>query len=521
MDVVNAGQLRIIEQRSHDRLQRILASPDAQVRAELTDGLADARQLASTAPRPDAPVTRTLRDVVTQVQAYAASLAPFPSAASGAMLQAVADVEILARLGQKASISNEEVRMAARTTLASARQRADKASDPNVKTAIAAQGLQDANRTLALKGDSSAGQIVSYFFDRCKVQTNPTTRAMVVQAGAKVLSGVLSMQAQTVERAKNGPVLPGAAFALPPEQKTQFNQLWVHFDKATVRVNRRFEGETFGVQEALGHLLQHGNLSKTDSNGDTLLSNLHQMLTQPMAPGVDRDLIIAQTITHVNDPGRSMSQGTKMTCSAATVSYQLARRRPAEYARLVCGLTGSEGQVRLASGTVARRIAGSLFDDGSGRSAVERIVQSSLMEVGGTPRGNTTYDALTDGFIDDRKQLVQTGMFPAEFAKLEEAVGEGRYRVLDRPSREIVMAVVAEGAEHVPVTLAWEGREEHWVLARGIEDGRVFFHNPHGHRATDRVTLSASDHQLHDGGIESLPVDEFVRRTKTILLPAA
>lgn len=520
MDVVNAGHLRTIEQRSHDRLQRVLASPDAQVRAELTDGLAEASKLSTAVPQPEAPVTRTLRDIVTQVQSYAVALAPFPSASAGAMLQAVADVEILARLGQKESYSRDDVRQAARSTLSGARGRAEKAPDPNVKMAIISQGLQDANRTLALTGDRSAGQIVSYFFEKCKEQANPTTRAMVVQAGAKVLAGVLSMQPQTVARANGSPVLPGAAFALPPEQKTQFNQLWAHFDKATVRVNRRYEGETFSVQEALGHLLRHGDLSKTDSNGDTLLSNLHQMLTQPMAPGVDRDLILAQTITHVNDPGRTMSQGTKLTCSAATVSYQLARRRPAEYARLVCGLTWTNGQVQLASGTVARRVPGSLFDDGSGRSAVERIVQSSLMQVGGTPRGNTTYDALADGFFDERKQLVQTGMFPAEFAKLEEAVGEGRYKVVDKPSRETVLSVVTDGAEHVPVTLAWEGREEHWVLARGIEDGRVFFHNPHGHRATDRVTLSSGDHQLHEGGIESLPADEFVRRTKAILLPA-
>lgn len=519
MDVVNAGPLRTIEQRSHERLQRVLASPDHPVSADLTDGLAEVAHLTTTVPQPDAPVTRTLRDVVTQVQSYATALAPFPSACAGVMLQAMADVEILAQLGQKETFTSDDVRQAARATLSGARGRADNAPDPNVKMAIVSQALQDANRTLALAGDSASGQIVSYFLDKCGAQANPTSRAMVVQAGAKVLAGVLSMQPQMVARAKSGPVLPGAAFALPPEQGSQFNQLWGHFDKATVRVNRRYEGETFSVQEALSSLLRRGDLSKTDSNGNTLLSNLHQLLNQPMAPGIDRDLIVAQTIAHVNDPGRSMSQGTKMTCSAATVSYQLARRRPAEYVRLVCGLTWTGGQVQLASGTMARRVSGSLFDDGSGRSAVERLVQSALMQVGGTPKGNTTYDALTDGFFDERKQLVQTGMFPAEFAKLEEAVGEGRYTVIDKPSRETVLSAVVNGAEHVPVTMAWEGREEHWVLARGVKDGRVFFHNPHGHRATDRVTLSSGDHHLHDGGIESLPVDEFVRRTKAILLP--
>ncbi|MFX6182591.1 hypothetical protein ABTF56_19945, partial [Acinetobacter baumannii] len=88
---------------------------------------------------------------------------------------------------------------------------------------------------------------------------------------------------------------------------------------------------------------------------DDLLSNLVQLSQQPLAQGLDRDVLLAQTIVHVSQPGRSMSQGTKLTCAAATVSYQLAHNRPSEYARLVCGLSWSEGQVRLAGGDIARR----------------------------------------------------------------------------------------------------------------------------------------------------------------------
>ena len=519
MDAVNAGYLRTIEQRSHDRLRRLTAAPDRLSRTELSDSLAETRQLTAAAPSPQAPVTRAMSDVVSQVQTYAASLFLFPSAASGAMLQAVTDVEILARLGQKETLTQDDVRQAARATLHSARTRADESPDLNVRTAVVSQGLQDASRTLALSGDTAA-DLVPRFFDLCSTQGHPQTRSMILQAGAKVLSGVLTVHPQSVSHLSvPASKLPGSVLALSASDRAKFTDLWTHFDRAQVRVNRRFEGESFNVQDELDRLLRSGLTAKVDSHGDTLLADLHQLLTQPMAPGVDRDLILAQTITHVCAPGRSMSQGTKLTCSAATVSYQLAHRRPAEYARLVCGLTSTEGQVRLSSGAVARRIPDSLPEDGSGRSAVERIVQSSLMEVGGTPQGGATYNALVDGYFDGRRQMVQTGMFPAEFAKLEEAVGEGHYNVVDKPSRETILDTVATAGEHVPITLSWEGNEEHWVLARGIEDGRVFFRNPHGHRATDRFTLSTGDHQLHEGGIESLPVDEFVQRTRAILMP--
>lgn len=519
MDAVNVGVFRTVELSSRERLKRAAVPHPGEARGT-SDTLTEVAQLTAAAPAPQAPMARAIADSVTQVQSYAVTLAPLPSAASAALLQAVSDIEQMARLGQKAAPSLADVRSTASGMLRSGRDRAAASNEPNTRTAVLAIAIGNAARTLSAIGDSAANGLVSHFFDLCNRQQNPLSRSTVLEAGARVLSGVLCTQPQTVKRTVERPMVPSAAFALSPSRKSQFLALWDHFDRAEVRVNRRYEGETFPVQAALAHLLRRGDLDKTDAHGDDLLSNLDQLRTQPLAPGVDRDLVLAQTIAHLHDPGRTMSQGMKMTCAAATVSYQLAKQRPAEYARLVCGLTWTEGQVRLASGTIARRSSDALQEDGSGRSAVERLVQSALMQVGGTPTGGTVYEPLADGFIDNRGQLVQTGMFARQLAGLEEAVGQGRYLTLEKPSPQFIEETVKKAAERIPVTLSWEGAEEHWVLARGIIDGRVYFRNPHGHRETDRMTLSSGDHRLHQGGIESLPLDEFVQRTKTILVPS-
>ena len=58
------------------------------------------------------------------------------------------------------------------------------------------------------------------------------------------------------------------------------------------------------------------------------------------------------------------------------------------------------------------------------------------------------------------------------------------------------------------------------MLATGIDHDRVYFRNPHGERQTDPYKLAGADHRMHGGGIESLPLDDFIRRTHTMVAHA-
>ncbi|NDD28553.1 MAG: hypothetical protein EB084_09850 [Proteobacteria bacterium] len=518
MDSVNAGLLRTVQARSLAPLRPPLPRSAATLRCTLTSTLDEVKSLTATAPSPQAPVTRTIRETVSFAQQYAVTLSMFPNAATAAMAQALSDISILSGLGQKMALTPDETRAAARASLRDGRDRAESFSDPNIRTAVLSQALSDAERTLALTPDNPVTGLMSHFMRLCNIQSNPVSRAAVLETGATVLSGVITQQPQGIALMGPSESLPGEIVSYAPARKSQFLDLWTHFDNASVRVNRRGEGERVSVQHDLARLAQTGALDKRDANGDDLLSNLHQLTTQPMAPGVDRDVVLAQTIAHLAAPGRTMSQGSKLTCGAATVSYQLARSRPAEYARLVCGLTWTQGQVRLDSSAVARRLPNALTDDGSGRSVVERIVQSSLMEVAASG-SDKHYEALADGFFDTRGQMVQTGLYPAELAQLESAVGTGRYTVVETPDQQAVMKAL-DGKQMAPVALKWDGGD-HWVLAQGVSDGRVYFRNPHGHRETDRTTLRESGHQLHKDGVESLPLGEFMQRLCVLLTPSS
>ncbi|MGE0495356.1 MAG: hypothetical protein AB7S38_39485 [Vulcanimicrobiota bacterium] len=94
----------------------------------------------------------------------------------------------------------------------------------------------------------------------------------------------------------------------------------------------------------LARLLAEGKLTQTDSQGKSLLDNLSALTSQPRAEGLDGRAVLQETLTAL---GPSLNMGTP--------SEQLANRNPAEYARLVAGLTSPEGKVTLAGGQTLQR----------------------------------------------------------------------------------------------------------------------------------------------------------------------
>jgi hypothetical protein len=178
-------------------------------------------------------------------------------------------------------------------------------------------------------------------------------------------------------------------------------------------------------------LIDGGTLLKKDSQGHTLVQNLGQMTAMSVPAGApyDGDDILAQTVSHLDDPN-TINQSTKNTCGAATVQYLLAKDQPAEYARLVIGLAGPSGEVQLQSGQTMVRVPDSIDRSdgtwmpdkpGQGRDDVERILQAAFQDHGFDIRGS--YSNKTDRFAAPVGGPLETASGPLVGNMLSSALG--------------------------------------------------------------------------------------------------
>lgn len=155
------------------------------------------------------------------------------------------------------------------------------------------------------------------------------------------------------------------------------------------------------VQAALGQLLEAGKLGQPDTQGHTTLENLAQLAQTPTAitgeggAPVDTRSLVAQTIQAIAAPDAAIAQGHSNTCGATTIEYLLAQDQPSEFVRLTQGLLGP-GEVTLRGGSTLSRVPDSVSDDGRGRTALDRVLQSALMGYDGGLRGE--YSCQTDRF---------------------------------------------------------------------------------------------------------------------------
>lgn len=126
--------------------------------------------------------------------------------------------------------------------------------------------------------------------------------------------------------------------ALPPGEQDKYHQLFRATDSHPA------------AQAQLGKMLVDGTLSRKDSKGNTLLDNLATIAKGPATDGLNSSQVLTDTLADITDPS-TINQGDKGTCGATSVQSELAQREPAEYARLIAGLSTGNGSVSLQDGT--------------------------------------------------------------------------------------------------------------------------------------------------------------------------
>lgn len=247
------------------------------------------------------------------------------------------------------------------------------------------------------------------------------------------------------------------------------------------------EGEPMARRQMQAMLLTGALTDKKALVGaGTLLTQLHGLVGQELAPGIDRKALLAQLVGEVENPVR-IAQQSQNTCGATTAQILLARKNPAEYVRLVAGLAAPKGKVETAGGANLKRHGDWNFGEDGGRSIPSRLFQPAVMQLGQLLPG-FSYDN-----SEDKNQIVGqplfAGMFGVQQAKINtELLGQDydshMFLSWNRDSQwDKLKGVLEEGKESVPVSMTWEGGG-HFVQVDKIADGKVHYTNPWGQRET-------------------------------------
>ena len=273
-----------------------------------------------------------------------------------------------------------------------------------------------------------------------------------------------------------------------------------------------------------------------DKTGTTLLENLHAIAREPLASefatqGISRASLLSSVMEEAGQPGQ-VNQSDHGTCTVTSMQYMLTSANPAEYVRILRGLTSPAGGVQLRGGAQINRDAGSVApDSATDRSATERIFQSAMMEyANGSHDYNNTTDRNTgndkilgifnnyknySGLYSDQEERAIEALFGRDFFPFK---GLNPFR---NDGQEIREQLQARNHQQTLVDLKW-GNGGHAVVVEKIENGRVYFRNPWGPTSDPQgTTYNDPSRRLEDGAtrLESMSVEDFERCARCAYLP--
>lgn len=247
------------------------------------------------------------------------------------------------------------------------------------------------------------------------------------------------------------------------------------------------EGEDMARRQMQAMLLSGALTDKKALVGSgTLLGELHHIVGQPLASGIDRKDLLAQVIGEVENPVR-IAQQSQNTCGATTAQILLARKNPAEYVRLIAGLAAPAGKIETVGGATIKRKEDWNYEQDGGRSVPSRLFQPAIMQLGQMLPG-FKYDNSDDSNVLIDRPLF-AGMFGVQQAKIDSellGVDYDNHMFLrwNRDSQwEAFKKELAGTPDPIPVSMTWDGGG-HFVQVDKIEGGKVHYTNPWGQRET-------------------------------------
>ena len=257
--------------------------------------------------------------------------------------------------------------------------------------------------------------------------------------------------------------------ALPADQRQKFIDVMAKSDAVGVKLMAI-------TCEKAGDLF-----AERASDGTTMLDSL-----DTMANSANAKQFVNHTLADVLRPER-IWQGDAPTCTVSTMQYELAKQKPAEYVRLMTGLTVN-GSVTLAGGGVMQTQVGDAVLQSllakDHRSPTEAIFQSAAMEYANgadtynlATRASTGVDAQGDaksyqGLYGDQIRTMVGDLFGIEYKTTKISTND-----------EAAAALATLNRSNVPnrpvlVDLVIDEKSNHCVAFEGYANGMVTFRDP-------------------------------------------
>lgn len=265
---------------------------------------------------------------------------------------------------------------------------------------------------------------------------------------------------------------------------------------------------------------------------------------------------LGDLLGEVSRPMAEVAQSDRGTCTVTSHLHNLARRSPAEYARIATDLA-TTGESRLASGTSVNVPPDAFAPDSSRRTLTERLTQSALMQAArpedpylnrhpgpdgklGTNDDGTPSDTgrIPDGFT----RANRTGLVDGEQVRVLEALHARDYearrssafelfgnRLWGESLDEIARQKLAQGSP-VFAGLKW-GRGAHALEVVGVEGGRVLLRNPWGGVPSAQPLSAPQPAPPSEGmppsrtiidpriGLESVSIEDFRAYGYSVIVP--
>jgi len=265
-------------------------------------------------------------------------------------------------------------------------------------------------------------------------------------------------------------------------------------------------------------MLRDGTVDKADDAGATVVDNLVKLDNQTMAKGLDRGVVMDEVLETVTSPG-VIHQDSKGSCTVTTLEYLHVRKDPSDYIRVVGDLTEEGGVTTLKNGEKIIRNPNGLAVDGTTRSNIDRVYQSTMMDYG----GGGHYDNVVDGHISASGLKIDSGLAYKGTNRVEDGVLGGKWKreflnvddPMARSEFEKEVAGAAGKDEHVPIAMRWaedpkDVHAGHMLSAYKVDDDFVYLRNPWG-RQDDGLGDGPAREILGDGNVRIKKTDFYAR----------
>ena len=258
-------------------------------------------------------------------------------------------------------------------------------------------------------------------------------------------------------------------------------------------------------------------------------------------------------------PGE-LNQARFGVCGVGLI-YELYLEQPAEAARLMTGLLGTESKSKTRTGdslTLAKYVEAA--DPTPGRSISEKIFQSALMELAnGTEKSYCNH--CDEHFNEKNGKIYGVGLYADQIQNLYKSIFGVETELFDKENSktaDLLSLMQKQTPGFVPVSIRWSsgmagtrlirkhitspdqrgtlGNEPHHILAGGsnrhgpdgnhfilvtrVDEGRVFYRNLHGpSKAAAGSTKNNPQRRVEDPaiGIESMDEKEFLSRLNWVI----